>query len=648
MDKKGRHYIGVCLSRMQEDLNTDFVHSMIGRATECGFKVLIYNAFSDFYVNTSYDIGENHVFDLIDYDILDGLIIMSETIKNDDILSSIVGRAREKNIFTVCVDKHVEGCYNISFNYKSAFEAITEHIISVHGCRLINVVAGFKNNTFSDERIECCRRVMKAHGIELDERRIMYGDFWSDPTAKAFDEFMASGMSMPDAFICCNDTMAITICNKLKERGYTVPTDVIVTGFDGIVEERYHIPRLTTAKQDVVLAGIKAVDAIAAHLEGKDIGDSCIVDHTVMISHSCGCRMIDYRDASGQINPLFKLFEADVSYDTFMDELCNQASEASSLEELSSVILGHTVSYGYFYYALSLNEDFSNMSDDYNSLISGVIPRTDGKRLILCERLFGDCYKPVLAEKPSHFEDAANTINVFLYWSVHFRDYVIGHGVMGLSTGSDGLTSNLDIRHLLKHARNVNHVLEIYNSQSVMKKVISRLNELYIRDHTGLYNRRGFYSEMEKQLAEALNDKENTYSLAIISIDLDGLKTINDSYGHAEGDIAIKAIADALITVGGEHDICSRFGGDEFTVAKVCTGDPEDDGNIMVKKLKARLNYINETSGKPYMVQGSYGVFGAKITEDMDIDAIIRTADDRMYSDKSTHKESRSRCTSRK
>ncbi|MCI7766486.1 MAG: GGDEF domain-containing protein [Oscillospiraceae bacterium] len=648
MDKKGHRYIGVCLSRMQEDLNTDFVHSMIGRAAECGFKVLIYNAFSDFYMNTSYDIGENHTFELIDYDILDGLIVMSETIKNDKLLYALIGRAREKNIFTVCVDKHVDGCYNISFNYKSAFEAITEHIISVHGCRLINLVAGFKNNSFSDERIECCRRVMRAHGVELDERRIMYGDFWSDPTARAFNEFMESGLSMPDAFICCNDTMAITICNKLKERGYSVPTDVIVTGFDGIVEERYHIPRLTTAKQDVVLAGIKAVDAIAAHLEGRDIGDSCTVDHKVMISHSCGCRQIDYRDASGQINPLFKLFEADNTYDTYMDELCNQASEVSGLEELSNVILDHTISYGYFYYALSLNENFANMSEDYDNIINGTASTADGKELILCESLFGKRFSPTHAEKLPHFEEAADTINIFLFWSVHFRDIVIGNGVMGLSDGSHGLACNLDIRHLLKHARNINHVLEIYNSQAVMKKVISRLNELYIRDHTGLYNRRGFYSETEKLLAEAVNDRSNSYSLVIISLDLDGLKTINDSYGHAEGDIAIKTIANAMTDAGGEHDICSRFGGDEFTVAKICTGDPEAEGNSMVERIKAYLDSFNSSSGKPYRVRGSYGVHWSEINGDIDIDAIIRAADDKMYSDKATHKESRSRLPSRK
>ena len=244
-DKK--RYIGLCLSKLNEYIPNDFVHAVIKRAVEYGYTVLIYNAFSDFYFSTDYDIGESNIFETIKYEILDGLIVMSETIKDENILNNIISKAKEHGIYTVCVDKRIEGCYNIEFNYRSAFSAIVRHVVEKHDCRTINLVAGLKDNYFSEERIQCCRKVLEEHGIELDPRRIMYGDFWSEPTAKAFDEFMLSGLEMPEAFICCNDSMAIAICSKLKEYGYSIPDDVIVTGFDGILEEKYHIPRLTTA-----------------------------------------------------------------------------------------------------------------------------------------------------------------------------------------------------------------------------------------------------------------------------------------------------------------------------------------------------------------------------------------------------------------
>ncbi len=642
-----KRIIGICLGRIQEYFQNDIVHSIIRSAHDKNCKVLIFNAFSDFYMNDAYDAGEKHVFDLIDYDRLDGLIVMGESIHNDELRNGIIENARRKNVYTVCIDKHTEGCYNISFNYRTAFEAMVEHIISVHGCKVINLVAGMKNNAFSDERIDCCREIMKKHGLELDERRIMYGDFWADPTSRAFDEFMQSGLSLPDVFICCNDSMAITICSKLKECGLAVPGDVLVTGFDGILEEKYHIPRLTTAKQDVELAGQKAVEAIAAHLEGWNPGDGCVIDHKVQLAHSCGCKKIDYREATGQISPLFKLADGDNTYDSYMHDLSNAASDAENLDILGDKIIYHSAMFGYYYFGVCMNEDYSNMSEDYESLISGVSPRvSDGRKLILCERLIGNDYSPVYSDGFVHLEEALEELDVFLFWSIHFRGKIAGHGVMGLSTGLDGRVPNDDIRHLLKYTRNLNHVLELYNSKAVMKKVINRLNELYVHDHTGLFNRRGFYGEINRQISEALNSGEDRY-LIIASVDLDGLKYINDTFGHAEGDVAIKTVADALISIWGEHEVCSRFGGDEFTVASICGCDPEACGNELVDRIKAFMESFNASSGKPYKVEASFGIHWDKLDENTKIDTIIKAADDKMYVDKSEHHTRRSRNTSR-
>ncbi len=638
-------FIGVCLSRIQENFENDFIHSLIKRAGEYGYKVIIYNSFSDFYYLERYDIGEKYVFDLIDYDLLDGLVILGETIKNEELLNSIVNKAHEKGIYTVSVDKHLEGCFNIGFNYRTAFEAIVRHVIEEHNCRNISIMAGFKDNAFSDERIDCCRDILKEYDLELSDDRIMYGDFWSDPTARAMEEFFASGLSLPDAFICCNDSMAITVCSKLAEHGYSVPDDVIVTGFDGIIEEKYNIPRLTTARQDVDRAGEIAVDAIAAFINGTPFDKESQLDHTVTLSHSCGCKAIDYREATGQIDPLFKLSTNDGIYDGFMSRFANAAANTGTSNELADCILYYSSFFGYYYYSLCLKENFMRISDVYEDFIAPKTQTEDsGNRFILCERLFDKDYSPYYAAAPRHFEEAMDRINVFLHWSVHFQETSVGYGIMGLSTGCDDLTDNAITRHMMKYSHNVNHVLEIANSQSVMKQVIAKLQDLYIRDHvTGLYNRRGFYTEIGRYISVAHENKEKDTYMIIISIDMDGLKSINDNYGHSEGDIAIKAIADALVTVWGENEICSRFGGDEFTLASVCTENPEETGKELVNRICSHIEKFNETSGKPYKIKSSFGIYHEKITEDFIVDNLIKIADDLMYREKASHKERRYR-----
>lgn len=638
-------YIGVCMSKIEEMFYTDLYRGIAARALEYGCKLLIYNSFSDLYNDDKFSEGEKNIFTRIRYDMLDGLIILGETIKNDEVLNDIVSNARKNNIYVVSIDKHIEGCYNVEYNYRSSFEAIVRHVVEKHNCKTINVVAGFKGNHFSDERVACCKRIMEEHGLELIPERILYGNFWSEPTARAFDEFMKSKYTMPDAFICCNDAMAITVCSKLTEYGFSVPRDVIVTGFDGIYEEQFNIPRLTTACQNTGLAGEKAVDAIIAHLNGRETGNLAVIDHRLVWSHSCGCKPIDYREATGKITDLFHMTDSDNSYDSNMADFSTATTAAVTygIKEVSETVLRFNNTYGYYYYALSLKEDFMNISDDYEDFIWDS-PDNGSKRLILCESVFGKNYEPYYDTGLRHIEEAAESINIFFFWSVHFREETVGYGVMGLSTGNDGHAANDDTRHLLRYTRYLNSVLEIVNSQSVLKKVIAKLQSLYIRDHTGLYNRRGFYKEIGEIIGNEL--KNNTYPyLAIISADMDGLKYINDTYGHAEGDVAIKAFADALLSVSGEKSICSRFGGDEFIIACVCDTDPAEKGKSIVKDVSARLEEFNSSSGKPFKVIGSFGVYGEKIVHGMDIDSIIKKADDLMYKEKSRHKGSRKRAS---
>lgn len=644
---KKHKYIGVCLTKMHEHLQNSFIVSIINQAKKYDFKLLIFNSCTDLYTQDIYDLGEQQIFDKIPYDLLDGLIIMGETIKNEDILNRIVANARQRKIYTVCVDKHIEGCFNIIFNYRSAFEAIVEHVVTKHNCRTINLVAGFRNNAFSDERIDCCRRVLQRHGLELDENRILYGDFWADPTSRAFDEFMLSGLKMPDAFICCNDSMAMTICSKLKDIGMSIPDDVIVTGFDGIYEERYHIPRLSTAKQDLELAGVKAINAIARHNtdnNGELRTETCVIDHMPVWSQSCGCLPMDLRSEFSQIRPLLDMASANDDFDFHMYNFNTHASEANGLADLAEKVFYYNSWYGYYYFAICLDHEFMNISDKYDKFISGSSSDDDcseeKNKLILCENDNDHRYEYQYAEYPQHLSAAIDKFNVFIFLSVHFQDQGMGYAISALDPELLGPYTGDYYRYMPKYTRNLNQVLEMANSQSVLKKVIAKLQDLYVRDHTGLYNRQGFYSEISRYISEVKSTPEKPASLIIISIDMDGLKFINDTYGHSEGDIAIKAIASALISVWGVNEICSRFGGDEFILASI-SDEPEAKVSELTKKIQLYLDNFNISSGKPYTISASLGTYYEKISPELIVDSLIKAADDSMYKEKSTHKNSR-------
>lgn len=121
----------------------------------------------------------------------------------------------------------------------------------------------------------------------------------------------------------------------------------------------------------------------------------------------------------------------------------------------------------------------------------------------------------------------------------------------------DGVGSQA-IRDLLRRA------LQCATKQYVLQ---TELSNLALTDElTGLYNRRGFLALAERQLKLA---RRSGRSLLLFFIDVDGLKEINDIFGHGEGDAALKCTAEALETTFRDSDVIARFGGDEFAVLAI-------------------------------------------------------------------------------
>jgi diguanylate cyclase (GGDEF)-like protein len=121
-------------------------------------------------------------------------------------------------------------------------------------------------------------------------------------------------------------------------------------------------------------------------------------------------------------------------------------------------------------------------------------------------------------------------------------------------------------------------------------------------------------------------------------IDLDGLKKINDRYGHNEGDTAIKEASEILKATFRDSDILARLGGDEFTVLIVDAGDETED------KIRERLNYnidlANKGLNKPYQLSMSAGLIRVPANSSATIEELMEYADMVMYDEKSAKKQS--------
>jgi diguanylate cyclase (GGDEF)-like protein len=157
------------------------------------------------------------------------------------------------------------------------------------------------------------------------------------------------------------------------------------------------------------------------------------------------------------------------------------------------------------------------------------------------------------------------------------------------------------------------------------------LQDMAMRDDlTQLFNRRYFYSRLERELDQARNFQR---PLAVVVLDVDHLKAVNDTHGHKAGDLLLATVGKLLVQHTRTCDLPARIGGDEFGILM-----PETDKSAafaVAKRLQRALESASvfEENGKRLKLSMSLGVSGYPWGGD-DVDAIVQWADTLMYAAK--------------
>jgi diguanylate cyclase (GGDEF)-like protein len=178
-------------------------------------------------------------------------------------------------------------------------------------------------------------------------------------------------------------------------------------------------------------------------------------------------------------------------------------------------------------------------------------------------------------------------------------------------------------------------VLLLHRHQAQLMMRVSELKEMASRDEmTGLHNRRHFYEAAEQELTRA---QERRDTLALLIMDLDGLKGINDEYGHGVGDVIITNLSHAIMKHIRTTDVAARLGGDEFGV--VMPGADKRGAFALARRLWEEMErYPMYDEGQiQLMVTVSIGVAGYPWGGDT-LDEMLHWADADMYANKASRR----------
>jgi diguanylate cyclase (GGDEF)-like protein len=179
---------------------------------------------------------------------------------------------------------------------------------------------------------------------------------------------------------------------------------------------------------------------------------------------------------------------------------------------------------------------------------------------------------------------------------------------------------------------------ERIQAEEERKRIEDKLQRMSITDElTGLLNRRGFYTLGEQQLKLS---NRNARGIYLLYTDLNDLKKINDTFGHGEGDAALRSAAMILKECFRNSDVVARIGGDEFAVIPI--GMSGDNLEVIIERFLNKIESYNKTAGHEYKVSMSVGTAYYDPLNPVTVDELLTCADKMMYEDKKKNKQSSS------
>lgn len=588
----------------------------------------------------SYDREElplaNEIYELPDLNDFDGVIVQSHQIINESALSRLGERIRKKNIPAVSIGDFMDGCTRINTDDYSAFRDVTKHIIEHHNARTFLFLKGVeridggeaeaRRRGFEDE----CRE----HGIDISNISYAEGDWLNKAGRRAAKKLLKSGRPLPDAIVSANDEMALGAMTVLQEAGIRVPEDVIVTGYDDTLAASLSNPRLTTVRRDFRTMVFTAMDTLRKKVKyNEDLPELVYSPYQLVFAGTCGCHWDTTNELSSLKADYYRHNRELTRFYNRQDKVTSELFFADSPSELLDVIENNASIFGGGDIFICANDFYhdslfhggdesaggSTVTQHYSDRFFLTACSKPGRPAIDSSHIYHSFTRPELLKNPYWADE-----RFLIFYPLHFETMLMGFFVMTRSPASFDLSMHEVVLHLFEFA------VEKERQQIIVENLNKRLDQLYITDSlTGLYNRFG-YERFSKDLFTRARDAGS--DIYVLFIDIDNMKSVNDTYGHDYGDRAIIAVAQAIKDGCGPQDFMMRYGGDEYVVIT------EDPGSGIKERIVENMRSMNDSGELPFKLNVSIGEYRGTPDPDNTVDDLLKMADRQMYLEKNEKK----------
>lgn len=550
---------------------------------EYDYELLVFPIGTLHSVRTAFGYQAVAIASLITKNSIDGIIfstgVQLHFVTKSEILSYIKG-FNPIPVVSVAID--IPGCPSITSDPYYAYKAIIDNLIDVQGCKKLAILGLRSSSSEIRIRRNTVNQILEEKNFPPENYTYFRMSFDYLTILKDLETYAISndGKIEFDAIIAFNDEMAYAASEFVKRHGLRIPEDVQIVGFDDLEQSKYTNPSITSVNQHIDEHGRRAVKMLKKIFEDEEFERNVVLVNSAVFREST-CRLpypqelentkyvniqLDAEKVWNARNLLSGLYMRNAQ----IQKVINYYSETQfdmSVDQLKSRLNSDLRDFGIKAAAVVVYEapieqtipfDYFNLPHRA-SLFCGFDESTGYDSEILPERIKFNPNERILPDGIINFSESG-TICMSLYHNTLHYGYI----VFRIENHDDSFVYDFIIKIVSSLVSSIFSYAEVSSEKNKFHKKFKELDAVANTDElTGLYNRRGLFDfgKTTLQFAKAMNQ-----SGMIIYCDMDGLKKINDTFGHEAGDCAI--IAESIILKGNfrSNDIVARIGGDEFVI----------------------------------------------------------------------------------
>ena len=601
------------------------------KAAEDGVDIFVFVTYCSANENDLQNKCQLNIFHLPDPGTFDGAIMLTNTYNFPDEQERVCARFQRAGVPMLSLEVEVPDMSCIKTeNYQGVHDLAT-HLVEHHNAKKIIFVNGIEGNVENNIRRQALLDVLEAHGLKLYHE--FKCDFGFYTAYLQMNWFLDEGKDLPDAVVCANDNMALGINSALSEHGYSVPEDVLLTGFDMIKDGQITFPILSTVSRGWDKFGEVAYEKLKYQMKHPDERFTEEYHSYFIPSESCGCppseEVLANRFHSIR-NSYFENLQQSI-IDIFFQRMQIPLSLAGKKEDFfeKGISNANDIPQLGQNYCLCTEPAFFELDDEeyperirgYSSNMDILYELREGKRLSLRHFDSKNLY-------PDYIHEEGKS-NLYIFAPMNYMNFIIGYIAI---KNSPKLLYNLDLGMFIK---NMNAQLFSMRRHIFAERKNAELKKIYMTDGlTGLYNRMGCENVLYGFIS---NQKAQNKKSILVFADVDRMKKINDVYGHLNGDLAIKATAETFKSCSPKEWLFGRYGGDEFIAVGPC---PESDTiENLIRQISEDMTREFNSMNLSFILHASIGYTIIEPGDDAPIDSFIERADKYMYAEKKKYHE---------